>query len=192
MIRNLVLAATAPGTAVTRLFVPAALLICAPAAAQAQTADERAIDAARSLLKESGYETQMAATARLVSTATFDEAVKAYSNQQGGEMPDDLVAEVKAAVGAEVEIMIAQLQATGLEDAARIYARYFTAEEIERFSVLQQDPVMKKAQTVMPQLMTELSQIGMKVAAERSPALQAKIATLLEQRSAKQKLPTSH
>lgn len=186
--KNLFLAAMAPGAAAMRLAVPAAMMVVAPATvAQAPAADESALEAARSLLKQNGFEAQMAATARLVSAAAFDETVKAYSTKQGMEMPADLLAEVKAAIGAEVEILITQLQANGLEDAARVYARYFTAEEIKRFAELQQDPVMKKAQSLTPQLMTELSQIGMKAAAERQPAMQARIAKLLEQWAAKQK-----
>ena len=83
--------------------------------------------------------------------------------------------------------MVQDLKKTALEDAARIYARYFTAAEIRELQQLQTRPVMVKAQSVMPQLMPELMQIGIKAAAARQPATQERIRKLVEAWTAKQR-----
>ncbi|HEX8669873.1 MAG TPA: DUF2059 domain-containing protein [Allosphingosinicella sp.] len=164
----------------------AALAQAGPAPAAAGAVDPAAVAAARDLLRATNYEAQLEETAQRVGEMAFSESIRAQE-QQGRTLPADLTASVQKVLREETALMVQDLKKTALEDAARIYARYFTAAEIRELQQLQTRPVMVKAQSVMPQLMPELMQIGIKAAAARQPATQERIRKLVEAWTAKQR-----
>jgi hypothetical protein len=84
------------------------------------------------------------------------------------------------------------MKPTALDDAARIYAKYFTAEEIRELQRLQSNPVMAKAQKLAPQLTTDLIQIGMARATARLPALSRQIDVAVHDWFARHKQAAPH
>ena len=163
------------------LAAAAALAAASPIAAQTPPPpvvilpdpDPAAVDAARDLLRSVDFEGQMEQTAQQAARATFDSVLAVEEARQGAPVPPDLKAAVQAVIAAQTSELVAEVKKTGLEEAARIYARYFSAGELRELQQLQTRPVMKKAQAVGPSLLVELSQIGVRVAAARQPQLKA-------------------
>jgi hypothetical protein len=161
----------------------------APVAAPGAQVDPAALEAARALLKASGFDSQMERTARQSAVATFDTMMEALARQQGTTIPDDLKASVRAIMVEDVEGMIADMKLTALDQAAAIYARHFTADELRELERLQTNPVLVKFREIAPGFMTELGQIGVAAAAERLPALQAKLRAAVEEYKRTKTLP---
>jgi hypothetical protein len=149
--------------------------------------DPAALDAARDLLRSVNFEGQMEQTAQQAARATFDTIIAAEEARQGESMPADLKAAVQAVIAAQTSELIVEVKKTGLEDAARIYARYFSADELRELQRLQTNPVMKKAQSVGPTLLIELSQIGVRAAAARQPRVKAALDRVVADWAAKQR-----
>lgn len=96
-------------------------------------------------------------------------------------MPADLKQKVRIAMNEEIGAMMTELKRTALDGAAQIYADHFTAEELRRLAVISADPVMRKSQQLMPQMLPKLAQIGLKVAEDRKPIMQQKIKEVVDQ-----------
>jgi hypothetical protein len=67
------------------------------------------------------------------------------------------------------------MKRTALEDAAVVYARYFTADELRELLRLQANPVMVKFRMIGPAFTTELMQIGVAAAARQMPEIRARV-----------------
>jgi hypothetical protein len=65
------------------------------------------------------------------------------------------------------------------EEAAQVYARYFTADEIRELQRLQTSPVMQKMQRIAPQFMGEMVQMGMRASAARQPEIRQRVLAAL-------------
>jgi len=63
---------------------------------------------------------------------------------------------------------------------ALIYAKHFTAAELERLAKLQSEPVLVKMQTEMPQIATESMALSQAMAASGNATLQARIKAAVE------------
>ena len=149
----------------------------APAAAQV---DPAALEAARALLTSTDFEAQMGTSARQNALATFNTYVEAAERRTGAPMPADLRQRFERIMIEDVDALVADLKPTALDDAAAVYARYFTAAEIQELRRLQDNPVLVKFKTIGPSFMTELFQIGAAAAAARMPDLLAKLKTEVE------------
>jgi hypothetical protein len=139
------------------------------------------MDAARSLLKSSDFDSQLEQTTRQSAGATYDTILAALTGEDGTPVPEDLKASVRAILLEDVEGMIADMKLTALDQAAAIYARYFTADELRELERLQTNPIMVKFRRIAPGFMTELSQIGVAAAAARMPAMRAKVEAAVDQ-----------
>jgi hypothetical protein len=131
--------------------------------------------AARDLLRATDFEGQMELSAQQSAHATFETLLAAEEKRRGTPMPDDLRRAVRAVLDDHMSVLVADLKRTGLDDAARVYARYFTADELRELLRLQSNPVMKKAQAIGPLLLSDLMQIGVRASAQRQPALEAEL-----------------
>ena len=142
--------------------------------------DAAALAAARDLLRSLNYEQQFEAGARQASEASFATTLQEIEARAQADVPEEVEAEIRGIVREHVERMIAEMRPTVLEDAARVYARYFTADELREVGRLMGNPVMAKMQQVGPQLTTELMQIGVAASARRMPELMASIQSAIE------------
>lgn len=170
------------------IFAAAAFVAFTPALAAQGTApptpatdvDPAALAAARDLLRALNYEDQFAATARQAVDPTMTTVLRELSNQPG-EVPAGLEAEVRTIVRDYVEQLIVELRPTVLDDAAHVYARYFSADEIRQLQGLMTHPVLVKMQSIAPQLSSDLTQIGIAAAARRLPALREHVREVVQE-----------
>lgn len=151
------------------------VILGAWAPAGAQVADPPALEAARELLSTMDLERQTAETAARTSDAAIDTIMRQFRDANDREFPADLERALRQIVLEHNARLVALSAPTMREDAARIYARHFSAEELRELRRLQANPVMRKAETVMPQLIAELSQIGLTQALAMQPDLQRRI-----------------
>lgn len=158
------------------------LLTLASTPSLAQSGDRlEALAAARDLLLSVGFERQMELSGVAMANSVFEQNVASAEQQRGEAMPADLKQKVRAAMNEEIGAMMTELKRTALDDAAQIYADHFTAPELRRLAILNADPVMRKSQQLLPQMMPKLAQIGLKVAADRKPIMQEKIKDVVDQ-----------
>jgi hypothetical protein len=142
--------------ALAALFFAAAV----PAMAQAEP-DADALAAARELLRATDFDTQLEQSAQLTAQSMFTTMIAALEEEHGQDFPDDLEAELRQLLVEHTENFLVDLRRTALEDSARIYARYFTADELRELLRLQTHPVMVRFQSIAPQFTAELAQIGL-------------------------------
>lgn len=146
----------------------------------ATTGDADTLAAALALFDGQDVDGQLLASALHMAKASMEadmESLKA----KGIDMPQSLTERLSALIYEETKLMVEQMAPTFRQDAAAIYARYFTAEELRELKRLQEHPVMKKMEGLAPSLMAELSKIGMRAAAERMPEIERKSQELVEQ-----------
>ncbi len=157
------------------ILAPLALL-CLGAPAWAQLQDSAAMEAARDLLEATDFDVQLETTAQLTSQTTFTTMLAEMETQHQTDFPPELEAELRHILSEHMDALLAAVRPTALEDAARIYARYFTAEEIRELQRMQTHPVMMKLQEIAPQFVAELGQIGIAESVQLEPQLQQKVA----------------
>ena len=154
-------------------------LVAAQAVAPTETTDPQALAAALALFDGPDLEDQLLASALHMVKASMDTEIEAL-RARDVEMPETLVEELRAFLYEETRLMVEEMAPTFRQDAAAVYARYFTAEELKELKRLQENPVMRKAEKLAPSLMAELSKIGMRVAAERMPDIERRGQELVE------------
>lgn len=148
----------------------------APPPPEVAATDELArLAAAHELLRVTDFVGQIELSAQQSAHATFETLVAAEEKRLGMPVPDDLRQVVRAVLDDHLSGVIADLKRKAPDEAARVYARYFTADELRELQRLQSNPVMKKAQAISPLLLSDLMQIGVRVSAERQPALEAEL-----------------
>jgi len=152
----------------------------APPAPAQDEPDREAVEAARALLTEGDFENQMEAVARQSSEASFTTLLREIETQNGTDLPADLEARFREIMSRHVEALIAEMRTSGLDQAARVYARYFTAAEIRELQRLQSHPVLQKMQRLGPQFLGELNQIGLAMSARRVPTMIAEVLAAVE------------
>ncbi|HEX8653637.1 MAG TPA: DUF2059 domain-containing protein [Allosphingosinicella sp.] len=172
-----------------RIAIAAALLALAPPLA-AQPPSEvapsaEAIAAALELLPRERIEQQLLAGTMQMTEAVIDEETQAM-RRRGEEMPPELLARLRALLLEENRATAQAMLPTFRNQAAMLYARYFSVEELRELHRLQQNPVMRRMEEVGPQLMTELMRIGLRAAADRQPELQRRIAETIAEWEAEQ------
>lgn len=180
----------------------AALAACAPAIAAAQSrapspaivhtvptapppvlapVDAAAFAEAQALLRDMDYEAQMERTAAQAVNTTFDTTMRELQARLGEEVPAELTARVRALLMEHTARVVDDLRPVALDAAARIYARYFTADELREIRRIQTNPVMIKLTRVGPQLLPELMQVGVAAGMRREPQLMADLRRVIEQ-----------
>ena len=132
------------------------------------------------MLTATDFNTQLEQAAHLGAQATFTTMLAQLEEQSGFDFPDDLERDLRAILVEHMEGYVEAIRPTALEDAARIYARYFTAEEIRELQRLQTSPVMVKFNRIAPQFMAELMQVGMATELERTAELERRMAEAVE------------
>ncbi|MDX6284409.1 MAG: hypothetical protein QOH03_5480 [Kribbellaceae bacterium] len=157
------------------------LLMAAAVPAAAQRADDaEAFAAARELLRATNFNSQVRATAEQVTDRTITTIMEQFRSQQGRAFPPALETELRQILREHNDALLTAIEPTALDDAARIYARYFSAEEIRELQRMQTSPVMIKFQRVMPQFFAELTQISAGEAMRRMPELRRRVDEAIE------------
>jgi hypothetical protein len=177
-------------TQLSRAIALAACLAAVPVCAMAAPADTgnaakaddfEAYAAAREMLTTIGFEKNLEEAMVRMGDLGFTEGLATSERKHGITFPAELRDELRRLVAVQIHEMADELKKTALDDAARIYAKYFTAQEIRELQEIQRRPVMVKANKIMPAMQTELAAIGMRAAAARQPAIKQKVKETVEQ-----------
>ena len=144
----------------------------APATAAAPSPE--AMEAALALFDDMDLEQQMLAAFGHVMDASLKTQLEAL-RAQGKEMPEKVVIRLRGLLAEQGRQVVKDVLPTIRPELAAIYARRFTAEELRELKRLQSQPVMQKAQKLLPEMFAEMSQIGGRAAAARSAELKQKI-----------------
>lgn len=145
-----------------------------------QAVDPAAVAEARDLLRATGFEEQLGTTMDRMAEDTFNTVLHEAETRTGNAMPADLRGRIHRILMEHVARTLAEMRPTALDDAARVYARYFTAAEIRELRQLQTSPVMIKMQRVAPRFMSELMQIGVAASARHMPEADAELRREIE------------
>lgn len=163
----------------------------APPTAQ-PASDPAALAEARGLLRDIDFEGQMDRTAREGAERSFDTIMRETQASYGQEIPAELRARVHAILMEDVGRIVDEMRPTALDDAARIYARYFTAAELQEIRRIQTNPVIMKMQRLAPQFLPELMQIGVAASARHMPELMERVRQAVEQWEREQQARRPH
>lgn len=175
-----------------RRFIPLlfALLVAVPnaASAVAQTGvaqpkssiDAGTLAAANRLLDAMNYEDLMdrTMTAMIAESERSLPAKLEAAVQQ--PLPDDLKAKLTTFISDYLRHASIANRAEMRKGTALIYARHFTAAEIDHMVELMRDPVMVKMQARMPQIITEAVALGQANMEREMPAMIEKLKSLVE------------
>jgi hypothetical protein len=181
------LIALAAAAVATPAFALQVVPVAPPAAPAPAPVDPEALAAAHALLISVNFNDQVERTIRQMTDSTFDTVMSAEERSLGITMPDDLKQTVRALIRQHQEELIADMKLSALDQAARVYAKYFTADELRELQRLQTNPVLAKAQRLAPQLTTDLAQIGMGIAVKHMPELRSQIQAAVRDWIAKHK-----
>ena len=151
----------------------------APPAALSAPAPE-AMEAALALFDDMDLEKQMMAGFGRVMDASLQTQLEAF-RAQGTELPEKVVVRLRGLLADQGKLIVADLLPTIRPQMAAIYARRFTAQELRELKRLQAHPVMKKAQLLAPEMLAEMTSIGGKAAAARSPELKQKVEKMVRE-----------
>lgn len=151
-----------------------------PLAAQTPQADPATIAAADALLVSTGFDQQLEQSAITGVTTMMDAMTSQAEKERGQTMPADLKASIRTIMLDGAHEAVVRMKPTARRDAALVYARYFTAAELIDLRRLQAEPVMAKAQKIMPVMMGELMQIGLRSSMQGLPDVRAKIVAAVE------------
>ena len=159
----------------------AALCLSSPALAAPSTPDAARIAAAGKLLNAMHYDAQTEKTL----DAVIAEVQRSLRENLNKTLSEPLPPEVTAKIAGIAETHLRQSFNAHRAEMKRgtelIYARHFTAAELERLAALQSDPVMAKMQMEMPEIMAESMALSQGLAATAQAGLQQEIqAVVLE------------
>jgi uncharacterized protein len=141
--------------------------------------DPDAVAAARELLRATNFEQQLPAMTDQMSNTIMNQMM-AQARADGRPLTPRMEAELRRIMVEENRTTMTGARTAMAEDAAQIYARYFTADEIRELTRLQTAPVMQKMQRVAPQFMSEMAQMGMRASAARQPEIRQRVTAALE------------
>jgi hypothetical protein len=172
----LVLAAAA-GTAAAQQPSAAAPIVAVPRAPAAPS--EETMTAALALFDQKELEDQMMGSAIRVAQVALEARLESL-RKRGIVLPDPLVARLNAVSLEEVKSMVDTMLPTFRVDAATIYARYFTADELRELKRLQDNPVSLKLRQLTPNIVAEITKVTLRVSEERMPELERRSKEIVE------------
>lgn len=158
---------------------PPTVVVITPAKDDAKL-DPAAVAAARELLVSSGAEKQVVAMSQKASYTMIDAVVARERSRSGVDLPDDFKAGLKAVVDRHLAKYGGELTAAVIDNGSRIYARYFTADEIRELQRLQSDPVMIKFRGLAPEIMGAFMDVGVAAASVHQDELEAELKAAAE------------
>ncbi|HEX7852131.1 MAG TPA: DUF2059 domain-containing protein [Sphingobium sp.] len=164
----LLAAAAAPTAA------PVAVAPSAPVA-MAQP-DAATLAAARALMKISDLQGQMKALGPSMANAAEQQMRGMFTEAR---MPDGLQAQMASAMKSYLDSMDRMFTPELIDQMATIYARHFTAAELNHITAMMADPVMVHFRETTPQLMGELMPAMMQAMRPHQKALQAQLMTII-------------
>jgi uncharacterized protein len=151
------------------------------APAPAGAVDPAAFAAARELLIATHFDDQVRAMTEQVTERSIATILAQFRANTGTDFPAELETMMRRLLREHNDAVLAALRPHALDDCARLYARYFSADEIRELQRLQTNPVMMKFQRIAPQFVAEASQLAMPEVLRRMPELQRRIGAAIDE-----------
>ena len=142
-------------------------------ASAAQTPDAPTIAAAERLLTGMDYDRQMERMSEMMAEQSGPAMKKSIEAETGMQVDDELIrklAEVQRSSLREVFVNDKNLRRA----TALIYARHFSAADLDRLAILYKDPVMRKWTELAPALMGDMMPLIMDIARAQGAQISAK------------------
>jgi hypothetical protein len=159
---------------------PPPVVVVAAAPTDDAHLDPKALAAARELLVSTGAQKNIVPTARGGAYTMVDAIIADEERKNGVKLPDDFKASLRAVIDQHLTKYGPELTAAIMDEGARIYARYFTVEELKELQRLQTNPVMVKYTAIAPQVVGAFMQAGVAAASVRQPELEAALKAAAE------------
>ncbi|WBO21582.1 DUF2059 domain-containing protein [Sphingomonas abietis] len=195
MIRRLLLVSAVGALAAAAL--PAwADVAPAPAAPAAATPDAATMAAARALMRATDIQAQMRAIGPRMGQAVTMQLQQSFADHQ---LPTELQSQIAGAMQDFVGSMDTMFTPQLIDQMAAIYARHFTAADLQHLSQMMQDPAMVRFRKVMPDTLAEMMPLIMTAMRPQQDAFQARIQKIVAdwiqqhpEDQAKLRSPTAH
>ncbi|WP_417591206.1 DUF2059 domain-containing protein [Parasphingorhabdus sp.] len=173
----------------TPLIAGLALIVSAPvhgrSASEEPTAENfparEAVEASYRLLDSTRYDEQVKASALPMSLAVFDEILSQNMEKEGVVLDDDLLQQLRSTFAEEMDQLVEEFTQDSRIEAGLVYARYYSAAELDRLTEIHKDPVMQKSLVVGPKLQTELMTVGMQNMRKHLPGIEERMKAVLEE-----------
>ena len=144
------------------------------------SASEATLEASYRLLDSTRYDEQVKASALPMSLAVFDEILSQNMEKEGIVLDDDLLQQLRSAFAEEMDQLVEEFTRDSRIEAGLVYARYYSAAELDRLTEIYKDPVMQKSLTIGPQLQTELMTVGMQNMRKHQPGIEERMKAVVE------------
>ncbi len=164
-----------------------ALLLAAAPAAPDPAADPRALAAADKLMDATTYDKLMDDTVETMIAGQRAGMADRLRQSMGDQVDEELIAKVGTFIEQEIRAMFRENKAPLRKAYALLYAKNFTAEELERLTVLQSDPVMQKSLKVLPGMMNELMTLMRGITDKRRDGMEERLHDLIAKHMAQSK-----
>lgn len=165
-----------------RLVILLSLALATPAIAAepvASAPNPDAVAAADRVLDAIGYETMMSQMADKMSKQFEDETKRVFEEKIGASADPEMLRRVAAV---QTEFLRSFISDPKLRKAtALLYARHFTASELDQMAVLMREPVMKKWNDRMPVVMADFMPLISAELANRRDDFQAEIIAIISE-----------
>jgi len=153
----------------------AALCVSAPALAAPSTPDAARLAGAEKLLDAMHYDAQIEKILDAV-TAEVQRSIRENLNKTLLEpLPSAVTAKIAGIAETHMRSAFNAHRSEMKKGTELIYARHFTAAELERLAALQSDPVMVKMQTELPEITAENMALSQGLVASAQAGLQQEI-----------------
>ena len=152
-----------------------------PQAPASPRLDPAAVAAANRLLDAMNYDQLVDRTMNAMiaeAERTIPQKLEAAS---GTAIPDDLKAKLTTVISDFMHRLATANRAEMREGTALIYARHFTASEIDHMIELQHDPVMLKMQAELPQIMAESLALSQASLDRETPRMMEQLKSVIEE-----------
>lgn len=153
--------------------------LATPATAQEQEATPEGVAAAEALLDAMDYDDLMA---RTVDEMVLEQRnqMRALVEQSGEEVSDALLEDATEVLTRHSRGMIMGNLDELRTATAYIYAANLSVDDLNRLTVLQSDPVMKRFNAAMPAMMRDTMALTMNLVMEAQPAMQAELMEVIQ------------
>ena len=165
------------------LLLAAAEPSASPVSTPSATPEPAAMQAAERMLDAIDYDRLMT---RMVDAMIVDQrkAVLDKIEEAAGEtISEGLKSDIGNAMESSIRRMFRDSSGNMRRGSALIYARHFTAAEIDRLADINNDPVMRKSLAVMPQIVNEMMALTEAMVAAELPKLEREIEAIVTRHS---------
>lgn len=159
------------------LWIAAAIGLATPA--PGAPIDSKRIEAAERLLDAIDYDQSTRQTLDAIIAEQKKQFQQRLAQQSGTPLPKSLADQLMAEVEATMRGAFARHGPRMREGTALIYAKHFTAAELDRLAALQSDPAMVRMRTELPAITAESMALSNAMLQAELPDMKARIEKLI-------------